>query len=61
FCKCGTTLLLRFSITRIVIFNMTSAYNRGLQQSLKGSDLLKHVANRQREQNNKHSSPSVCN
>lgn len=26
--------------TRIAISNMTSAYNRGLQKSLKGSDLL---------------------
>ncbi|PEP57081.1 transglycosylase [Bacillus pseudomycoides] len=31
--------------TRIAISNMTSAYNRGLQKSLKGPDLLKHVAN----------------
>lgn len=30
---------------RIAITNMTRAYNRGLQKSLKGPDLLKHVAN----------------
>ncbi|PRT14190.1 transglycosylase [Bacillus toyonensis] len=31
--------------TRIAITNMTRAYNRGLQKSLKGPDLLKHVIN----------------
>ncbi|PEB90185.1 transglycosylase [Bacillus toyonensis] len=31
--------------TRIAISNMTSAYSRGLQKSLKGPDLLKHVNN----------------
>ncbi len=30
---------------RIAITNMTREYNRGLQKSLKGPDLLKHVAN----------------
>ncbi|EJP98233.1 transglycosylase SLT domain-containing protein [Bacillus cereus] len=31
--------------TRIAISNMINAYNRGLQQNLKGQELLKHVAN----------------
>ncbi|MGE7874485.1 transglycosylase SLT domain-containing protein [Bacillus paramycoides] len=31
--------------TRIAISNMTNAYNHGLQQKLKGLELLKHVAN----------------
>ncbi|QWG33648.1 invasion protein [Bacillus mycoides] len=31
--------------TRIAISNMINAYNRGLQQNLKGPELLKHVAN----------------
>ncbi|AFU17578.1 Invasion protein IagB domain protein (plasmid) [Bacillus thuringiensis MC28] len=30
---------------RIAITNITRAYNRGLQKSLKGPDLLKHVIN----------------
>lgn len=31
--------------TRIAISNMINAYNRGLQQNLKGPELLKYVAN----------------